>query len=130
MEFLGIGPLELLFVVLIALIVIGPRDMAKTARTIGRFLNRMYKSEGWRSFLQASRTLRNLPNRLAREAELEELEQVKKDMSEARRAMEAEVRGLEKGLQAWTAPAIEEGPSTPSAAPAPPAEAKPPSPQE
>ena len=38
MEILGIGPLELIFILLIALIVLGPGDMVKTGRTIGRFL--------------------------------------------------------------------------------------------
>ena len=80
MDFLGIGPLELMFVILIALIVIGPKDMSKTARTAGRTLNRMYRSEAWRSLTQASRTLQTLPNRLAREAQLEELEELRKDL--------------------------------------------------
>ncbi len=76
MEFLGIGPLELLVVVLIAIVVIGPRDIGNTARSIGRMLNRMYKSEAWKTLLAASTEVRNLPNRLAREAELEELEKL------------------------------------------------------
>lgn len=85
MDILGIGPLELIFVLVIALIIIGPKDMGKTARRIGRFLNRLYRSEGWRAFLEASRNLRSLPSRLAREAELEELRQVKEVVNEASR---------------------------------------------
>jgi Sec-independent protein translocase protein TatA len=38
MEILGIGPLELVFILLIAVIVLGPGDVVKTRRTIGRFL--------------------------------------------------------------------------------------------
>ena len=33
MEILGIGPSELLFIVLIAIIVLGPKDMQKAGRT-------------------------------------------------------------------------------------------------
>ncbi|MEW6568820.1 MAG: hypothetical protein AB1449_11780 [Chloroflexota bacterium] len=110
MEFLGIGPLELIFILVIALIIIGPKDMGKTARTIGGFLNRLYKSEGWHSFLQASRNLRTLPNRLAREAEMEELRRVKQAMTETGKAVARDVRSVEADLAAWTQPA----PPTPS----------------
>ena len=82
MEVLGIGPLELMFVILIALIIIGPKDMSKTARSAGRYLNRMYRSETWRTLTEASRTLQTLPNRLAREAQLEELEALRKDLDD------------------------------------------------
>lgn len=99
MELLGIGPLELIFVLVIALIIIGPKDMGKTARSIGRFLNRLYKSEGWRSFLQASRNLRSLPGRLAREAELEELRQVKKAVTDAGQEVARDLRAIEADLK-------------------------------
>lgn len=75
MDFLGVGPLELLFIILIALLVLGPSDLATVARRAGRLLNRMYTSEAWSTLTRASRDLRNLPNRLAREAALEELDE-------------------------------------------------------
>src|SRR4030042_6562487 len=83
MEILGLGPLEFFFVLLIALIIIGPRDMAKTARTLGRSLNRLYKSDSWRMILRASRNLRTLPNRLAREAEMAELREAREAIKKA-----------------------------------------------
>ncbi|MGH2627895.1 MAG: twin-arginine translocase TatA/TatE family subunit, partial [Anaerolineales bacterium] len=74
MEILGIGPMELLLVLLLALALIGPRDLGKHARGLGRALRRLYRSEEWAAVQQASRNLRSLPNRLAREADLEELD--------------------------------------------------------
>ena len=74
MEFLGIGPLELLFVVILALIVLGPKDMVKAGKTIGRTLRKIVTSPNWRAIQQTSRELRQLPNRLIREAGLEELQ--------------------------------------------------------
>ncbi len=121
MELLGVGPLELVFIVLIALIVIGPRDISKTARAAGRFLNRMYKSDTWRAITQASRNLRNLPNQLAREAELDELRNARKDLESAAREVSQERREIESGLKAWTTPPA----STPKA-PAPAAKTEPP----
>jgi sec-independent protein translocase protein TatB len=83
MEFLGVGPLELLLIIVIALIVMGPRDMAVAARKLGRFLNQLYKSETWRTVMEASRSLRTLPNRLAREAALEELDEIRDDLKKS-----------------------------------------------
>ena len=72
MEFLGIGPLELLLILVIALIVMGPNDMVKTGRTIGKFLRQIVKSPTWQAVQQTSRDLRYLPNKLMREAGMEE----------------------------------------------------------
>jgi Sec-independent protein translocase protein TatA len=82
MDFLGVGPLELIFVMIIAILIIGPKDIGKTAKTIGRFLNRVYKSDEWRTLTEASRSLRTLPNRLAREAELEGLNEITKTIKD------------------------------------------------
>lgn len=75
MDVLGIGPLELVFIMVIALIVLGPRDIARFARSAGRALNRIYRSEAWGAINKASREFRDLPNRLAREAALDDLDQ-------------------------------------------------------
>jgi sec-independent protein translocase protein TatB len=80
MEILGIGPSELLFIVVIALIVLGPRDMQKAGRMIGRWLRKVVTSDGWRLFQQTSREIQTLPNRLMREAALDELREVQNDL--------------------------------------------------
>ena len=73
MEILGIGPLELLLIFLIALIVLGPGDMAKTGKTIGRFLHNVVTSQWWSGLRNTSRELRQLPYTLMREASLEDM---------------------------------------------------------
>jgi len=70
MDFLGIGPLELMLILVIALIVLGPNDMVKAGRTIGRFMRKVATSSTW----QEVRKIRYLPNKLMREAGLEEHE--------------------------------------------------------
>jgi len=78
MEILGVGPLELFFILIIALIVLGPNDMVKAGRTLGRFLRRLVTSPTWQIVQETSRNLRHLPNKLIREAGIEEdIEQVK-----------------------------------------------------
>ena len=71
MEILGIGPSELVFIIIIALIVLGPKDMQKAGKTIGRWLNDLVRSDGWKAFQQTSREVRNLPTKLMRDANME-----------------------------------------------------------
>ncbi len=81
MEILGVGPSELVFVILIALIILGPKDMQKAGKTIGKWMRDIVTSDGWKIFQQTSRELRTLPNRLMREAN-EELNQVNNQINE------------------------------------------------
>jgi Sec-independent protein translocase protein TatA len=74
MELLGIGPLELLTIFIIILIVLGPKDMVKAGQTIGRFLRQIVMSDAWRSMQQMGREIRTLPNKLMRQAGIENLE--------------------------------------------------------
>lgn len=74
MDIFGIGASELVFIILIAIIVLGPKDMQKAGRTIGRFLNQLMRSEGWKVFQKTSNELRNLPRNLMREANMEMME--------------------------------------------------------
>lgn len=80
MEILGIGPSELVFIIIIALIVLGPRDMQKAGKTVGRWLNGLVKSDGWKAFQQTSREIRNLPTKLMREANME-MAETRKDLN-------------------------------------------------
>lgn len=75
MEILGVGMSELIFIVIIALIVLGPKDMQKAGKTIGKWLRSIVTSDGWKIFQQTSRELRTLPNKLMRDAN-EELNQI------------------------------------------------------
>jgi Sec-independent protein translocase protein TatA len=73
MEILGIGPLELVFIMLLAIIILGPKQMEKTGRDIGRGLARLVKSDTWKTVMQTSRKLKTLPNELMREAGIDEM---------------------------------------------------------
>ncbi len=80
MEILGIGPEELLLILIIALILLGPKDMQKAGRTIGSWLRKIVTSDGWKLFQQTSREIQTLPNRLMREAQMEELKNIGNDI--------------------------------------------------
>ena len=141
MEILGVGPLELFFILIIALIFLGPRDMVKTGRTMGKYMRKIVMSPTWRMVQQTSRELRTLPNRMIREAGMEEevkdLDQLRKDVGnqigslrkpfsaaadEANENLQAAQSSLEApssatspgGLSAWTTPPAAVEPATES----------------
>jgi sec-independent protein translocase protein TatB len=84
MEILGVGWQEFIFILIIAIIVLGPKDMQKAGRTIGRWLNQLVHSDSWKVFQKTSSELRNLPRNLMREANMEMMETEK----EIRRAID------------------------------------------
>ncbi len=140
MDILGIGPLELFFIVIIALIVLGPRDMIKAGHSLGTTLRKIITSPTWRAVQQTSRDFRNLPNRLIREAGLEEeLEDLKKmkgevekmgveditqeakninrelsDVNTDLKKTQEELVKAQKDLSAWTTPPLIESPPPPT----------------
>jgi Sec-independent protein translocase protein TatA len=75
MDFLGIGPLELVIVFIIILLILGPKEMVKTGKTIGEIFRKISRSDEWKGLNKITREIRTLPNRLAREAELESLKE-------------------------------------------------------
>ncbi len=68
----GIGIPELLLVFVLALILLGPKDMVATARKIGVWVNRLVRSPLWREIINASQQIRDIPTQIVREAGLEE----------------------------------------------------------
>lgn len=109
MDFLGIGPSELFFILLIIIVVVGPRDLSKTGRAMGRGLHQLRKSDVWQTITQASRELRSLPERLVREAAVEELQQVVTEINQDIKASTADKSSTSKNpaLDAWTQPPSE-----------------------
>jgi sec-independent protein translocase protein TatB len=100
MEIFGVGPSELVFIILIAIIILGPKDMQKAGRTIGRFLNQLVRSDGWKVFQRTSAEIRNLPRNLMREANVEMAEAER----ELRRAIDPRLNTPESGSA--TGPAL------------------------
>ena len=78
MEIFGIGPLELLLIVLIALIVLGPKEMMSTAQKAATWLRKLRNSEIWSS----TKEVMDIPNKILRgsglDKELHELQSISK----------------------------------------------------
>lgn len=114
MDILGVGPMELVLVLILALLIFGPEDLVSAGRKMGRFFNKIVKSETWMAVRSISREMRNLPNKLAREAELEELSKDLQNQtiappprptstSTTSPSQDTET-GNPENLKAWTAP--------------------------
>jgi sec-independent protein translocase protein TatB len=104
MEIFGVGAPELIFIILIAIIVLGPKDMQKAGKTIGRWLNQFVRSDGWKALQRASKEIRNLPTNLMREANIEELQKIDRD--------------IRNSIDPRQPPASSPGPSVPPSSPA------------
>lgn len=105
MEFLGIGPLEFLLIVVIALIVLGPQGIVKSAREAGKFVRKIVRSPLWRDVVDTSREIRDLPQKVIREAGIEkDLEELKRStrgtITEINHANLEEKKAEEKPAQA------------------------------
>jgi Sec-independent protein translocase protein TatA len=80
MELLGVGPLEIVFILLLVILFFSPKDIAGGARTVGKNLKKIAQSDTYRAVRQVSTDLRELPSRLIKEAELEDLQQMAQDL--------------------------------------------------
>jgi len=68
MDILGIGLPEIIFILLVVMIIFGPKDLEKMAKTIGSGLFRFFNSEAFRNL----RRMGELPAEFARKAGLDE----------------------------------------------------------
>jgi Sec-independent protein translocase protein TatA len=98
MEFLGIGLPEVIAVALILFLVLGPQDLVKLGGTMGRTLRNIRQSGAWQSFQEARQQLRHLPDELARQAGMEEINELRGELKEE----QAKLKKLDEQLVAWT----------------------------
>ncbi len=93
MDFLGIGLPELGLILVIVLLVLGPKDMVSTARRLARTIRMLTQSEFWRTTREAWKMAQELPNELLRESGLEEtreeLNKMGKDLNQWKREVDA-----------------------------------------
>ena len=82
MEFLGIGPLELLLIFVLALILLGPKEMVSTAKKAAEAIRKVTQSDFWKEAVDSSREIRQLPNQIMKDTGLdEELRKINRDLA-------------------------------------------------
>ena len=102
MEFLGIGPLEIIVILLIIFVVMGPSDIVKMARTLGQTLRNLRRSEMWTAMQRAQKEIRTLPDTLARQADLENVGSIKKELEAELKEQGKEIQEIDREISAWT----------------------------
>jgi Sec-independent protein translocase protein TatA len=103
MQIFNVGVLEILFILILAFIVLGPRRTINTARDVGVWVRNLAKSPIWRDIVSASSEIRDLPKKLMDDAELQRMveeldlstQEIKAIISEAQRETESELTALE-----------------------------------
>jgi len=86
MNFLGIGPFELLLILVIATIVLGPERMAQAGRTLGRLYGQ-YRLRWQKDVDEMTRELRR------------ELEMLQQEVEEIRQSAESEITAAQTALE-------------------------------
>ncbi len=71
MRIFNLGISEIILIVILALIILGPGNMVKTAREIGAFIRKVTKSPYWQEIWATKRELTEIPRMLAKEADLD-----------------------------------------------------------
>lgn len=117
MNFLGIGPFELLLILVIATIVLGPERMAQAGRTLGR-LYAEYRRRWQKDVDEMTRELRRELATL--QQELEEIRQTTEDEIKTAQAAWESAVDAQIDLDAATQDSIAQ-PDVPEPPPAPPA---------
>jgi Sec-independent protein translocase protein TatA len=67
MEIFGIGPLELILIIFIAIIVLGPTEMVETAKKTATWLRKLRQSDIWKT----TKDVMDLPNQVMKETGLD-----------------------------------------------------------
>ena len=103
MQIFNVGVLEILFILILAFVVLGPRKTLKTARDVGVWVRNLAKSPIWRDIVSASSEIRDLPRKLMDDAEVQKMveeldlsaQEVKGILSQAERETTKELTKLE-----------------------------------
>ena len=93
MEILGVGIPELTFIIIIAIIILGPKDMVSAGRNLGRLMRKLILSPEWAAIRKTGDEITRLPNRLMREAMLEDLQKEIEDPLKAANISSRKVDG-------------------------------------
>ena len=72
MEILGVGPLEFVFVLVIMLLLLGPKGMVKVVHDVGEFLRKLVQSPVWKSIINSSQEIREVQTQIIKESGLDQ----------------------------------------------------------
>jgi Sec-independent protein translocase protein TatA len=71
MRLFNIGLPELVFIVLLTFIVLGPQRAVEAAGNLGRWIRKVIKSPFWRDLVSTSNDLKDIPRKIMDDAEIQ-----------------------------------------------------------
>ncbi len=77
----GIGVSEIIFILILMVIILGPKKMVEGARDLGKTIRKVTQSQFWKDAMQTSREIRDIPRKIIDEAGIED------DVKEINRAL-------------------------------------------
>jgi Sec-independent protein translocase protein TatA len=105
MEILNIGPLELIIILLIMFVLLGPQEMIATAQRIGKWVREFVHSPMWKEVMGYTKEIRDLPKMIMDETGLQEtLDEVRKTTQQTADELNAQIK---EATEAARVPEIE-----------------------
>lgn len=93
MEIFNVGVPELIIIFILMFLLLGPKEMIRTAQRIGAWVRKAIKSPMWREVMGYSQEIRELPQKIMDESGLKEtLEEVRKDTTAATNEINASLK--------------------------------------
>ena len=93
MNILNIGIPELLLLLVLALLVLGPEKLKRVLSDLARKLNRLVRSDQWRTVSGVYRDIREYPAKIMKEAQIDEIQ---KELDALNRQTEQELRNIQR----------------------------------
>lgn len=106
MQVFNVGVLELLLILILAFVIMGPKRSVIIARKVGLWIRNLIQSPFWREILSTSNEIRDLPNRIMDDAELQQMIQeldlssqdIKDILSQTQSETRAELQDVEQRI--------------------------------
>ena len=95
MNFFNIGFSELMVVLVIMLIFLGPHRMTSAAYRSARFLRKIMRSDAWRNFFDIYKEIKQYPSQIMQEVNMEE---IKKELRDIQQKTDNEIQKINQGI--------------------------------
>lgn len=96
MEIFNIGAGEIILLLVILFVVLGPRDMARTAYKVGSWIRKLVKSPIWAEMMNTSQMLKDIPQELVKNSglgeDLKDLRQMERNIHQEFEQSSAELQ--------------------------------------
>lgn len=103
MEIFNIGPLEILFILILALLILGPKGMVDNARKLGIWIRKIIQSPLWHTVVSTSNEIRNIPRRIMDDTGIEKsVQEISKNFTNLSSEVSTSVRSISDDVKKIT----------------------------